>query len=68
MEKINVKHPFFIYVISFGLVGVAGFTKVLNFESADYLINTTFSISVICLIYALVRLKKSRKNYTDLAD
>lgn len=67
MNKINVKHPFFIYVVSFGLVITAGFMKILNFEIADLLINITFSVSLISLIYALVRLKKMRKNYTDMA-
>ena len=64
----NVRHPFFIYVFSFILVVIAGFTKILEFESADLLLNTTFTISVISLIYVLIRLKKSRKNYTDLAN
>lgn len=64
----NVRHPFFIYVFSLILVVIAGFTKILEFESADLLLNTTFTISVISLIYVLIRLKKSRKKYTDLAN
>lgn len=64
----NVRHPFFIYVFSLILVVIAGFTKILEFESADLLLNTTFTISVITLIYVLIRLKKSRKKYTDLAN
>ncbi len=68
MKKINVKHPIFIYVYSFILVMIAGFMKILEFESADLLLNVTFSISIISLIYVLIRLNKTRKKYSNLVN
>ena len=63
MKKINVKHPIFIYVYSFIWV-----MKILEFESADLLLNVTFSISIISLIYVLIRLNKTRKKYSNLVN
>lgn len=68
MKKINVKHPIFIYVYSFILVMIAGVMKILEFESADLLLNVTFSISIISLIYVLIRLNKTRKKYSNLVN
>ncbi|WP_312313411.1 hypothetical protein [Empedobacter brevis] len=68
MGKVYVKHPIVAYIISLMLVTIAGFMKILEVESADLLLNVTFSISILSLIYVLIRLKRTRKKYTDLAN
>lgn len=68
MRNFYVKHPIFVCVISFILVFIAGYLKKLKLDIADLLIQVTYTLAVISLIYALIRINVSRKKYSDLAN
>ncbi|MBO6211352.1 hypothetical protein SAMN05421738_101286 [Algoriella xinjiangensis] len=66
MEKLNFKHPIFFYLISFILVSVSGFLKIMKVELADSLLDVTFALSVFTLVIVLINyVKKNAKKKVE---
>lgn len=66
MEKLNFKHPIFFYLISFILVSVSGFLKIMKVELADSLLDVTFVLSVFTLVIVLINyVKKNAKKKVE---
>ena len=66
MKKLNFKHLIFFYLISFVLVSISGFLKIMKVELADSLLDVTFAISIFTLVIVLItRFKKNTKKKVD---